>query len=180
MIFNADALTAYNFFARRVKAKTFETVADFEAAVVAGACNKSCLPSFRYQPVRIDTLKPVSSIWSANYGVDFVKVAGGEVTEYYRKVDKPDHSFESYDLATGEVLDHYTFENGTFIKHGADGVRMFDTAVRYDAHTDSFSPPLPPKFSDAVKQYPHRGLIFVWTERGYADVVYVSEYLEQV
>jgi hypothetical protein len=135
--------------------------------------DKNRVPLVKHQTYLVDDLKLVSTIYGFENQQYGVKVVDGEVTEFYvRKpegVIKPNLTYVTYDVKTGEPLEYYCKDNNDVTK----------TETKYNFKTDEvmqvnhFAKPaeLPADIKKLVANFKYKKNIFIYAEKPYGRIV---------
>jgi hypothetical protein len=161
-----DHLAVYQFMISKFGGIQFDSLAEFQEAIKAGAATKRFLPGKTWGMYNIDTKEILAEGYLCRYGFDLIKVKQGKVTEYYRRLlSNKQYCFVSYDLETLHPIETYRNEGNQLNKYDwlTDGLGQSNNNCTYDT--------LPDDFKAAVEGFAYRSQIFMYAVKPYGRVV---------
>ena len=159
---------AYNYLANKLGWPTKQTLEE-----VMVDSDKNRIPVIKHQTYLVDGLKLVSTVYAFENQKYGVKVADGEVTEFYVEkpegVVKPNLTYVTYDVKTGEPLEYYRKDSDEVAK----------TETKYNFKTDEVmqvnhfarTTELPADVKKLVATFKYKRNIFIYAEKPYGRIV---------
>jgi hypothetical protein len=157
--------TIYNFLAKKLDCKIYDSINDFETDLKNNLIDKRCIAFLHHNIFDIDKKEIICQIFTARGDYEWFKLVGNVVTEYYRRTLKNNWFGISYHLDTNEPLEYYKFEGTTIYKFN------YYTNEKTGCTNNGGWDNLPKHFQEKLDKEEYFNKIYLWAEKPYGNII---------